>query len=250
MAKITGILKLEGSIDNLIFYKSTSGYLVRKRGGIAPERIANDSAFARTRENNVEFGAVASAGKLLRDALRGVTVKAVTGRAIPQITQLMSQIKNLDMQSARGLRTVGVGIVTPEGKAMLKALNLNIHSTLESVLYKPFTADAVTGKIEMKGMVAATDVKYPAGATHVRFKGGFATIDFVQGSSELHLTNEVTIAVDQASVDITLMPQTVPAMTGGVRLVVFGIDFLQELNGLQYSMNNGSYNALTIVAVA
>ena len=59
MAKLKGIIKLEGTLDNLTFYKAKEGYLVKTKGGVSKERIQNDPAFERTRENGSEFGSSA-----------------------------------------------------------------------------------------------------------------------------------------------------------------------------------------------
>ncbi|WP_339895393.1 hypothetical protein [uncultured Algibacter sp.] len=42
MAKLKGIIKLEGTLDNLTFYKGQEGYLVKTKGGVSKERIQND----------------------------------------------------------------------------------------------------------------------------------------------------------------------------------------------------------------
>ena len=70
MAKQTGIIKLKGTIGDISFYKTTDGHLARGKGGIDPERIKNDPAFQRTRENGSEFGTAGKGGKLLRNAIR------------------------------------------------------------------------------------------------------------------------------------------------------------------------------------
>ena len=66
MAKQKGIIKLEGTIGDITFYKSQDGYLAREKGGIDANRIASDPAFQRTRENGSEFGAAGKAGKMLK----------------------------------------------------------------------------------------------------------------------------------------------------------------------------------------
>ena len=50
MAKLKGIIKLEGTLDNWTFYKGKEGYLVKTKSGVSKERIQNDPAFERTRE--------------------------------------------------------------------------------------------------------------------------------------------------------------------------------------------------------
>jgi hypothetical protein len=104
MAKQTGIIKLKGKIGDLSFYKSKDGHLAREKGGVEADRIKNDPAFVRTRENGVEFGSSATAGKFSRDSLRPIALSASDNRVVARMTKLMTQIKNLDTTSVRGLR--------------------------------------------------------------------------------------------------------------------------------------------------
>jgi hypothetical protein len=60
MARQKGIIKLEGTIGDVSFYKSKDGYLAREKGGVDGDRIKNDPAFQRTRENGSEFGRAGS----------------------------------------------------------------------------------------------------------------------------------------------------------------------------------------------
>ena len=76
MAKSTGILKIEGTLENITFYKSADGQMVRTKGGVSKKRILNDPAFIRTRENGAEFGHSANAAKMLRTALGPMAFKA------------------------------------------------------------------------------------------------------------------------------------------------------------------------------
>jgi hypothetical protein len=56
MARQKSIIALEGTLGNITFFKSRDGYMAREKGGVNPDKIANDPAFERTRENNAEFG--------------------------------------------------------------------------------------------------------------------------------------------------------------------------------------------------
>jgi len=42
MAKQKGIIKLEGTIGDIAFYKSQDGHLARAKGGVSADRIKND----------------------------------------------------------------------------------------------------------------------------------------------------------------------------------------------------------------
>lgn len=116
MARQKGIIKLDGTIGGISFYKSKDGYLAREKGGVEADRIKNDPAFVRTRENGSEFGNSARSGKMLRDAIRTMMQNASDSRVTARLTKLMTQIKNLDATSVRGERNVGVGIATPKRK--------------------------------------------------------------------------------------------------------------------------------------
>ena len=76
MAKLKSVIKIEGTLNELTFYKTQDGNLVRTKGGISGNRIANDPKFARTRENNNEFSSAAKSGKLIRNALRNLMAES------------------------------------------------------------------------------------------------------------------------------------------------------------------------------
>jgi len=82
MAKQKGIIKLEGTIGEITFYKSQDGFLAKGKGGIPADRIANDPNFQRTRENGAEFGNAGRAGKVLRNAIRGLLQNTADNRMV------------------------------------------------------------------------------------------------------------------------------------------------------------------------
>jgi hypothetical protein len=249
MARQKGILKVEGTLDNLTFYKSQDGHLVKTKGGVSGDRIANDPVFVRTRENGAEFGNSAVAGKLLRDTMRSLMLTASDNRVTARITKMMSDIKNLDTTSARGERSVGVAIAQPEAKAILKSLDFNINAILGSVLFTPYTINTATGAITIADLIPIEDIAYPQGATHVTLSSAFANIDFTTGISDIKYSNEVNLPIDGTSATQTLTPTAVPAGTG-TQIYLLEVEFFQEVNGVQYALKNGAYNALRVVEVA
>lgn len=248
MAKLKGILKIEGTLQEMTFYKTQDGNLVKTKSGVSGDRIANDPAFARTRENGSEFGSSATAGKLLRDAVRNMVATASDNRVTSRVTQIMTQIKNLDTTSLRGERSVDVGIATAEGKAFLKGFNFNDKAILGAILYKPYAVNTTTGVISIADLVPVNDIAVPSGTTHVSMKGAFAIVDFAAGTSDVGYTNITNLPVDGTSTSVTLTPASVPTGTG-TKLYLLQIEFFQEVNAVQYSLNNGAYNALAIIEV-
>ncbi|MBK8516139.1 MAG: hypothetical protein IPL55_07570 [Saprospiraceae bacterium] len=250
MAKQKSFLKIEGTLDELTFYKSDGQFLVKTKGGVSGDRIANDPAFQRTRENGSEFGMSASAGKLLRTAFRNLMANANDKLVTSRLTKLMTDVKNLDAANARGERHVHEGFDLPEGKAVLKGFNFNIKAVLSGILFKPFTLNSITGALDILGLVPAMDIATAPGSTHMSVTGGWAKVDFATGESETSMSNTVNLPVNAPSTDVNLIHAAAPTLATGVAVFVLLIEFFQEVNGVQYSLKNGGYNSLAVVEVA
>ncbi len=248
MARQKGIIKLTGKVGDLSFYRSQDGYLAREKGGVEADRIKNDPAFVRTRENGAEFGSSASSGKLLRDTIRTMMQNASDGRVTSRLTKVMTQIKNLDSTSARGDRNVGVGITTLEAKALLKGFNFNDKAVLGSILFNSYDVDTATGVITLDGLVPLNEINAPSGATHITLRGAWAKVDFSNGETELQESAAVNLPIDATSTNVVLTPAAVPTATG-TSLFLLMLEFFQEVNGAQYVLKNGAYNALSVVEV-
>jgi len=249
MAKQKGILKIEGTMSNMTFYKKDGQYLVKEKSSISADKIANDPAFARTRENNAEFAAAASSGKLLRDSLRSMMLNASDPLVVSRATNLMYNEMKLDAGSPRGLRKPANGLALPTGKALLKGFNFNIDSLLSGKLFKPYTVNTATGVITLTGLVPQTDIAFPTGASHISLTGAMGNINFASGVWDVKLTNVQNVPINAAPITVTLTPTAVPAGTG-IKVHLIKIEFFQLLNGVQYPLKNGSYNSLAIVEVA
>ncbi|MEO5944049.1 MAG: hypothetical protein ABIP30_10985, partial [Ferruginibacter sp.] len=97
MAKQKSIIKLEGTIGGITFYKSQDGYLAKEKGGVPADRIANDPNFQRTRENGAEFGRAGKAGKVLRNSMRALLQNASDRLLVGRLTKLMVKVIQMDV---------------------------------------------------------------------------------------------------------------------------------------------------------
>jgi hypothetical protein len=208
----------------------------------------NDPNFIRTRENGNEFGMAATAGKFLRDSLRTMIMTASDNRVTSRLTQVMMLIKDYDTTSARGERNVGVGIIDPSSGIILQGFEFNRRAILGSVLLKPYAVNTATGIVTIPGLIPVNDINIIPGATHVTFSACFADVDFANGISDVKYTNKVNIVIDPSLTNVTLTPTAVPVGTG-TKLILLRIEYFQEVNGVQYSLKNGAFNALSIISV-
>lgn len=249
MARQGGLLKVVGKLDDLSFYKSADGFLVRTKGGVSADRIANDPTFQRTRENGAEFGMSAVAGKLLRTALRNFMITASDNRVVSRLTRLMTDVKNLDAANERGERHVHEGFDLPEGKAVLKGFNFNNRAILSSILFKAYSLNTTTGALTITDLIPTMDIVSAPGATHLTIKSGWSKVDFAAGEFDTVMSNAVNLPINGTASTVALTQAAAPTLASGINVFTISVEFYQEVNGIQYSLKNGGYNSLAVIDV-
>jgi hypothetical protein len=249
MAKQRGMFKVEGTVDEVTFYKSKDGFLIRQKGGVSADRIASDPAFARTRENQQEFARAGRAGKVLRNAVRPLLVNAGDRLLVSRLFTEMMKVVKADATSDRGQRNVLDGELE-----LLEGFEFNDTGKLTQTLFAPYTAsiDRVSGalSIAIPAFVPVNLLVAPAEATHFEIVSAGGWIDFESGtngmstdaSGILPIGSDLTAAINAAF--------TAGANSAQPLFLLLGIAFYQEVNGKNYSLKNGSFNALSIVKVS
>ena len=248
MAKQKGIIKLEGTIGDITFYKSQDGYLAREKGGIDANRIASDPAFQRTRENGSEFGAAGKAGKMLRVALRALLQNTADNRMVSRLTQEMVKVVQADAINARGERNV------IDGEAeLLEGFEFNKNGKLGTALYAPFAAviNRVTGllNVDIPSYVPVNMISAPGGTTHYQIISAGAEIDFENETFVIDNNNSIILPWDSVATTALNLSNAVTANSTHPLFMALGIEFYQEINGVKYTLKNGAFNALALVKV-
>ena len=248
MAKQKGIIKLKGTIGDITFYKSKDGYLAREKGGVDASRIANDPNFQRTRENGEEFGTAGRAGKMLRTSMRALIQNVADSRMVGRLTQEMVKVLQADVTSVRGKRNV------IDGEAeLLQGFEFNIGSKLGTTIFAPFTAviDRVAGTlvVNIPSFIPANMVAGPSGSTHFKLTSAGAAIDFENETFEVTTSETAPLPWDAAATAVINLANAVTANSPHPLFLALGIEFYQEMNGVQYPLKNGAFNALSLVSV-
>ncbi len=248
MAQQKGIIKLDGTIGGITFYKSKDGYLAREKGGVSAERIANDPNFQRTRENGAEFGRAGKAGKVLRTSLRALLQNASDSRVVSRLTTEMVKVIQADATNPRGLRNV------IDGEAeMLQGFEFNINGKLGNTLYAPFTAniDRPTGElsVDIPAYVPANMIAAPGGTTHYKIISAGVEIDFENETYVVADNSSAILPWDATATTALNLSNTVTAASTKPLFLVLGVEFYQEVNAQMYPLKNGAFNALALVKV-
>ncbi len=249
MAKQKGAHRLTGTIGELTYYKSKNGYIVRETSALSAQRLATDPAFARTRENMSEFGRAGKSGKYIRSAFRSLIQNAKDSTLVGRLTKAIMQVIKTDSISPRGERNLTEGDTT-----MLQGFDFNNDARLQATIFTPYNAtiNRVTGAatVAIPSFVPLNEVVAPSGATHLKIVSMAAEIDFATGTTVTDSQQSAPLSLDAApSVSLNLANALTPNSTHTLFLVL-GIQFYQEVNGVQYTLRNGAFNALSIVKVS
>lgn len=248
MARQKGIVKLEGSIGDMSFYKTADGYLAREKVGIDKERIKNDPAFQRTRENGSEFGRGGRAGRVMRTAFRLLLQNAADKKVTSRLTREMIRVIQTDPINVRGERTVTAG-----DQSLLLGFDFNINSQLTASLFAPYTiaADRVSGTMQVNfpEFIPGNTIVGPQGATHVKVVSAGAAIDFEAETSEVSVAKSNNIVLGSELQEAIELNHALPANSPGSLFLVLGLEFVQSVNGVDYPLKSGGFNPLTIVAI-
>ena len=248
MAKQKGIIKLDGTIGGITFYKSQDGYLAREKGGVSADKIANDPAFQRTRENGEEFGRAGKAGKLLRNSIRAMLQNASDSRMVSHLTQKMVEVIQEDATNPRGQRNV------IDGEAeLLEGFEFNISGKLGTTLYAPYTStiDRVAGTlaVSIPAFVPLNMIAAPGGSTHFKIVSAGTEVDFENETYVVATSETAVLPWDTTATAVINLSNAVTANSTHPLFLTLGIEFYQEVNGQMYPLKNGAYNALALVKV-
>lgn len=249
MAQQKSIIKLDGTIGGITFYKSKDGYLAREKGGVSAERIANDPNFQRTRENGAEFGRAGKAGKVLRTSLRALLQNASDSRMVSRLTTKMVKVIQADATNPRGQRNV------IDGEAeLLLGFEFNINGKLGTTLYAPFTTsiDRPTGvlSVDVPSYIPSNMIAAPGGTTHYKIISAGVDVDFENETYVVDSNSSAILPWDAVPSLALALTNTVTLASTHPLFLALGIEFYQEVNGTMYPLKNGSFNALSLVNVS
>jgi hypothetical protein len=249
MARQKGVLNLEGKAGTLSFYQGRDGYVARQSNGMNGRRIFEDDAFIRTRENGAEFGRAGKAGKLLRTALRTLILGVADSRMTNRMIREMLKVVQSDPANRRGERTAAHG-----DAAILKGFEFNGSASLTQILFAPFEATieraAGTGRIMLPPFNPQKMFSIPKGATHYCFLLGIASADFDDEKTVQAVSVSDAHELMDSETETLTLSISLPEQAGQLPVfLVFGVEFVQVVNGQRYGMNNANHNVLSIVEV-
>ncbi|WP_075589859.1 hypothetical protein [Labilibacter marinus] len=248
MARQKGVIKLEGRIGDLSFYKSGGDYLARSKGGVDAERIKKDPAFARTRENGAEFGRAGKASKLLRSVFKAPIAQSADNKVASRLTTAMLKVVQADTTNKRGERNVVEGDLN-----LLKGFEFNGNTSLDEVLKAAYTVafdrSAGNAQVSVEFEDPSMELEQIDGATEARLTVGVAAINYETSEYEVDVVQSATIDLNSKVASTVDTSASITADSTQPVFVVLGIEYYQTVNGELYIINNKESRSLAMVAV-
>ncbi|WP_316831866.1 hypothetical protein [Pedobacter aquatilis] len=249
MARQEGIIKLNGRIGDLTFYKTRNGYQAREKGGVAGERISTDPRFQRTRENMAEFGRATKAGKFLRSAFKVLTNQLADKGVSNRLMKEMLKVIQADSLNERGLR-----MVLDAETELLTGFEFNINAAVSSTVSVVYATsiDRASGvlEIELPDFSARDLIVSPQGATHFKISAAAAMLNFEDEVFELSTKDSDMLEVKDINVASFNLQCQLTAASAKPLFLLFGISFYQRVNEFDYPLSNGAFNGLSLVQIA
>ncbi|WP_298156001.1 hypothetical protein [Flavobacterium sp.] len=250
MAKTKGIIAFTGTLGGVNFYVLNGVPVSRMAGGgFNGKKIKTSPKMVRVRENGSEFKGCMQAVKHFKAGLRKPLSSIKDGTLHQRLVSLFTKIKNTDTVSVRGARNVANGLLTEEGRRLLRGYVLDSGPGLAQTLRQPFAFSWDDTGLVFKGFDAGL-VAFPNGATQVELTAFFYVFDFEKHESVL--ASSETKAILRDSGDQGTLSLTAPALpeSNAVRMGLLHYRFQQELNGSLYPLQGEGGAGMEVVWVA
>ncbi|MGN7758437.1 hypothetical protein ACTJIV_13230 [Chryseobacterium sp. 22532] len=120
MATYESLIKINGSVGDLVFYSLNGKNVVRKKSGFNKTAFKKSPTYEKVRQNSSEFGHCSKAGKTIRSCIENYIKETGEPLLYQRFAKLMTAIKDYDAVSEKGKRTVHNGLLTERGMTFLK----------------------------------------------------------------------------------------------------------------------------------
>ena len=248
MAKATGLLKLQGTIDDITFRKTENGIVAGRKPGPTREKVLEHEHFRRTRLNAGEFQLAIQEATLLRHAL-GTALQGKTG------SSMNGRMNGLFYAAALhdGVNDFGCRRASQGDTGLLRGFDFNKRLLLQYALPVALTheLDGKTGicRVEIPCFIARKRREFPEEATHFRIVSGAAMIDFLRGHYQRDVQRSALLPLRKKTPGGLCFEHRLEPDEGKVMVQVLGVEFYKLENGKEVLIKGSAVRILEAVRV-
>ncbi len=246
MAKVIGLFKLRGSIDDLTFRKTQDGFIAGMKPGPTRERVLSHENFMLTRRNAYEFQQAIRDARLLRHAL-GTALYGRTG------SSMNGRVNGVFYKAARrdGISDLGTRRAFQGDMGLLCGFDFNKRLPLAYALPVVFThslaAEAGCCRVEVPSFIARKRKDFPAGATHFRLVSGMVVIDFLRGKYREDIQRGELLPLRTKTPGVIGFEHKVERVNGQVAVQVLGMEFYRLADEYPVLVKGSALQVLEVV---
>ena len=247
MAKVSGIIQIEGTLSGITFYKRKGVWVARKAGGgFNGKAIKTKASMVRVRENGSEFGRCMKSVQLFKKALAPLLLLVRDTDRHARIVSLFTKIKNCDVVSERGSRSVVEGLQQELGRELLTNYLLTKGKDLSSFFATGYLFEWETG-IRFYNL-DGNHLFFPKGAHFIEIQLMYATIDFENQQYEMSSCVKEIIGKDFQGDLLLPKPDFVSEMNG-VLVACVSMRYMQEINTELHPLLEQQHSVIQILGV-
>jgi hypothetical protein len=219
MAKNIGIIKFTGKLGGLSGRDTPFGNVIQTPGGFKGDRIKTEDRYEKTRQLYTEFGKCATLASLFKRNLDFYLKLLPDPYVYNHIQKWMTAIKECDVTSPKGEKTVGKGLMTDEGKLLFSQFSFNRKRRFGFGGTTGYHADMETGTLIFHSFDTSR-IRFPAGAKSMGLQFVMLRIDFENANCSL--SSSKIVVLDKGIVFSDSLTADVPNKNG----ILIGLLFL------------------------
>lgn len=237
MAKQKGTIKLNGTMDDLTFYKMNGEFYVRRKSSLNKKRVKKDNAFKNSREASNEFGASAKLAGIFRKEIMPFLLKDKQ----PYLNGKLTAVFQKMIQRGSGIKGRRIPVWLNETENFVPINLNNAEHPHTYVSNQPvFSRQSVTLQIEVPELSL---LKHPTGASHYQIIYLIVRKPVIAIENENYIFSLDTNKINPINGPITPIGNQYSANMSVVLnqnhnyAICWGIQFYEKINNDMYELN-------------
>ncbi len=124
MAKMKGLFKFEGKLDDKVGYVLNGKWTMRSKGKVDLHKMRTAPQYEETRKNQSEFAVASRAGQLFRKTLMDSTKGYTNYNYPPEVMSAMISTLRADNTQPKGFKQLNNGLKNSESQMAFRRLNI------------------------------------------------------------------------------------------------------------------------------
>jgi hypothetical protein len=254
MAKLNGILDIEGTLGGLSFYKDKETgqtFIKVAKGGHTSASIKKDPHKIKIKECTMEFGAVAKFKSLLLLPVQHVFPYKLSRSVHSSFSSVLHLIMKEDPLHPRGQRLVSEGLKTEKGKQLLLDFLFLPELGVYSLFHGLPKVDLVGGKCSFAGLRLNASA-FPAEATHVRVH--YFVVDYHTDCNYFVAYSSEKVLLEKADLPAVLPDFKLDSLVdlgvnGSLRVAYVHVQFCKWYEGVLFDLKTKGMLGIRCVGV-